>query len=295
MARCLAWSAAALAMSMLPLQARAGDTLTKIAATKRIFVGHRQDEKPFSYVVDGKVVGYATDICLRVIAHLRQALHLAPLQAVFVPVSTATRFIQLGNGSIDLECASTTNNAERRKLAEFSYPYFLATTRYVAQTKNHLTTIADLAGHSVASTSGTVDVDQLNAVNLERHLNISVMLARSHTEAFKMVETGQASAFVMDDILLVGLIASTAHPGDYEISSEAFNRPEPYGIIMPPGDVAFKDAVNRGILALVKSHEIEALYRKWFTQPIAPYGQNLNLPMSPALRAWFASPREYLD
>lgn len=276
-------------------QISAADTLAKIAATGKITIGHRQNELPFSYVVDGQVVGYSTDICRAIVESIRQDLKLDTLQVVYMPVTTATRFILVGNGSIDMECAATTNNAERRKLAEFSYPHFVTATRFVSKKKDALDVVADLAGRSVVSTTGTINIEQLNALNRTQHLNISVMLSRGHKEAFDMVEAGRASAFVMDDILLAGLVASSSRPADFAISSEALSRPEPYGILMPPGDLAFKQLVNREMRRLFESGKIQMLYDKWFQGPVPPAGQNLNLPISNEMKEAFANPREYMD
>lgn len=275
--------------------ASADSVLDKIAQTGRIAIGHREGELPFSYVAGGKVTGYTIDICLRVIDHLKQELGLPRIDVNYVPVTTASRFILVANGLIDMECGSTTNNAERRKLAEFSYPYFITATRFVSRKADRLSTIADLAGRSVVSTTGTVNVEQLNAVNRARNLNISVILRRSHQESFNMVAAGQASAFVMDDILLASLMASSSAPDEFEISREAFNPPQPYGIVMPPGDLTFKEAVNRAMYALFRSGEIETIYEKWFTKPIPPEGRNLHMPLSAELRAIFEDPQEYLD
>lgn len=276
-------------------QTAAADTLARIAETGKISIGHRQNELPFSYVVDGQVVGYSTDICLRIVEGIRRDLKLDNLQVVYVPVTTATRFILVGNGSVDMECAATTNNAERRKLAEFSYPHFVTATRFVSKKKDAMDAVADLAGRSVVSTTGTVNIEQLNALNRTQHLNISVILSRGHKEAFDMVEAGRASAFVMDDILLAGLVASSARPADFTISSEALSRPEPYGILMPPGDLNFKNLVNREMHRLMESGEIQGIYDKWFQGPVPPAGQNLNLPISQELKDAFTNPQEYKD
>lgn len=223
------WRIIALAALLNAANAAAVDTLAKIAQTGKIVIGHRLDERPFSYVADGKVTGYSIDICLRIVDALRETLKLDRIAVEYVPVTTARRFIMIGNGSIDLECAATTNNAERRKQAEFSYPHFVTETRFVSRTAEGLNNIADLAGHSVVSTTGTVSVEQLNALNRTRRLNISVILIRGHQEAFDMVATGRASAFVMDDILLASLIAASSDPSAFAISREALSRPEPYG------------------------------------------------------------------
>ncbi|MCX8997171.1 amino acid ABC transporter substrate-binding protein [Rhizobiaceae bacterium BDR2-2] len=291
----VAFSSILLAALLPSAGAAAADTLAKIAATGTIVIGHRQNELPFSYVVDDNVVGYSTDICLRIVEGIQRELRLDSIEIVYMPATTATRFILIGNGSVDMECAATTNNAERRQLAEFSYPHFVTATRFVSKKKDGMDTIADLAGRSVVSTTGTVNIEQLNELNRTRNLNISVILSRGHKEAFEMVAAGSASAFVMDDILLAGLVASSPTPSDFTISSETLSRPEPYGILMPPGDLAFKDLVNREMRRIFESGEINAIYEKWFMQPVPPTGQNLNLPMSADLKAAFANPQEYED
>lgn len=266
------------------------DTLARIARTGTVVIGHRQGEVPFSYVSDGAVTGYSTEICLRVIEAMRPALGLERLEVTFVPVTTATRFIMIGSGKIDLECAATTNTAERRKLAEFSYPHFVTTTRFVSRRRDGLEKLADLAGRSVVSTTGTINVEQLNALNRALHLNISVILSRSHQDAFDLVHSGRASAFVMDDILLAGLVASSPDPDEFVISQEALSDPDPYGILMPPGDMAFKALFNREMRVLFETGEMERIYDRWFTQPMPPDGRNMNLPLSDEMRAVFAAP-----
>lgn len=273
--------------------ARAEDTLGRIARTGSIAIGHRLGEVPFSYVSDGKVTGYSIDICLRVVEGIRARLGLERLDVTFVPVTTASRFIMIGAGRIDLECAATTNTPERRRLAEFSYPHFVTATRFVSRREDRLEKLADLAGRSVVSTTGTINVEQLNALNRERRMNISVILSRSHQEAFELVRTRRASAFVMDDILLAGLVASAPDPAEFSISREALSAPEPYGILLPPGETAFRDLFNREMLALFESGEIARLYERWFTQPMPPDGRNMKLPLSADLKAVFAAPRLY--
>lgn len=275
--------------------ARAADTLAKIAGTHRIVIGYRHSGPPFSFADNGQVMGYAIDICQAVVKDLAKQLDLSRIDIDYKPVDTASRFIQVNNGSIDMECATTTNTAARRKQAEFSYPYFFTTTNFVSKKSAGLNTIADLAGHTVTATSGTSDLDQLNSVNKKRGLHILVVLRRTHGEAFHMVQTDQASAFVMDHSILAGLVGSSNDPDDYVISQETFSEPEPYGIVMPAGDLAFKNAVNRALAALYASDQIDRIYDKWFVQPIPPHGHSLDLPMSPTLRDWITKPREYLN
>lgn len=273
----------------------AHDTFTRIEERGEIVIGHRMYEMPFSYVANDQVLGYSVELCQRVVESIRQELRLHTLRISYVPVTPATRFVLLASGRIDLECGTTTNNADRRRQAEFSYPHFLSTTRFVSLRSNHFERIADLAGRSVVSTTGSINVGQLRDANRERKLNVSIMLQREHKDAFSLVATGQAAAFVMDDVLLAGLVASTAQPHSFAISNEAFGRAQPYGLLMQRGDLAFKTAVNRHLRAIFESGDIHEIYARWFENPVPPAGQNLRLPMSPELRAVFAAPREYLD
>lgn len=275
------------------MPARSEEALERIRRTGTILIGHRTDEMPFSYLVNGRVTGYATDICLHVVEAMRPELGGERLKVEFVPVTTAARFIMIGSGKVDLECAATTNTPERQKLAEFSYPHFVTATRFVSLRKDGFSTLDDLSGHSVTSVSGTVNIEQLNMLNRQRHLNISVLLSRTHDEAFALVSSGRASAFVMDNILLAGLVASDADPARFSISEEMLSRPEPYGIMMPPGDKAFKALFNREMLKLFTSGEMKKIYDRWFTEPLPPTGTNLSLPLSAEMRAVFADPRLY--
>ncbi|WP_246659100.1 amino acid ABC transporter substrate-binding protein [Rhizobium sp. FY34] len=284
--------AASLSWPMAGMAQEPVDTLGKIARTKTVTIGHRTTELPFSYVVDGKPTGYSIELCQKIIERLSQKLGLDAVTIDYVPVTAATRFVMMRAGKIDMECAATTNNAERRKLVEFSYPHFVTATRYVSKTSEGLHTIADLAGRSVAATTGTVNLEQLNALNRSRGLNISVLLNKGHDDAFGMVETGKASAFVMDDILLAGLVASSARPTDFAISDEPLSPPEPYGIMMPLGDMAFKSEVNAILRQIYTSREIDGIYDRWFQSPVPPAGLSMKLPMSPELKAVFADPKD---
>lgn len=269
--------------------------LSRILSTGKVVIGHRQGELPFSYMVGEEVVGYTTDICLRIVDEIRDHLKLERLDVQYIPVTAATRFVYIKSGKIDLECAATTNNAERRELAEFAFPHFVTSTRFVSRKADGIRTIRDLAGRSVAATTGTINVEQLNALNRSMNLNISVLLSREHSDAFAQVESGKASAFVMDDILLAGLVASSANPQEFVISDEALSRPEPYGIMMHHGDMAFKTIVNEALRKIYTSGEIMKIYDKWFMKPVPPAGTNMNLPMSAELRERFLSPQEYRD
>lgn len=283
-------------LTAVPVQmAAAFGSLDRIRDSQSVRIGFRDSELPFSYVDDGSPTGYSIDLCRAVVENLRARLDLPRLDIVYVPASTANRFVLMRSGKVDIECAATTNNAERRKLVDFSYPHFVTTTRFAAFAKAGVSTIADLSGRSVVSLTGTVNIEQLNAVNRTRNLNISVLLSRDHKEAFAMVETGRAIAFVMDDILLAGLVAESGDPQAFIISREAFAGPEPYGLLLPPGDPDFKAAVNAALRDIYANGQGKALYRKWFMSPIPPNGVNLNLPMSRELETIFDDPREYRE
>lgn len=271
-------------------------TLARIAQTKTVTIGHREDAVPFSYRgPDGTIIGYSTELCQRIAERIRVELGLDELKVAYVPSSAATRFVLVKSGAVDLECTTTTNTPERRKLVDFSYPHFITATRFVSKKRDGLDTIQSLAGRSVASTTGTVNIEQLQALNRAKSLNISVMLAKAHTQAFALVEADRASAFVMDGILLAALVASSADPQAYTISTETFGPPEPYGILVPKDDVAFRTVVDAALEAVYTSGEIRRIYDKWFNAPIPPDGQNLNLPISAELQAVFDNPKAYHD
>jgi glutamate/aspartate transport system substrate-binding protein len=201
----------------------------------------------------------------------------------------------LANGTIDLECGSTTNNADRQKQISFTNTHFLTASRFVSKKSSKLNSIDDLKGKSVVSTSGTTNIKQLTEANAARNLGINIIPAKDHAEAFLMVETDRAVAFVMDDILLASLVAGSKEPGSYVISKDAFSKPEPYGIMLRKDDPAFKKVVDGATAALYQSGQGQKLYDKWFTQKIPPKGLNLNAPISPELKAEFAKPSDSPD
>ena len=271
-------------------------TLRKIHDQRSIALGVRDSAVPFSYL-DGnqKPVGFAIDICLRVVEAIKAELKLPELAVVLTPVTSSTRIPLMANDTIDLECGSTTNNADRQKQVAFSNTYFLTASRFAAKKAAGLTTIASLAGKSVASTSGTVNIAQLNRANTEQKLDLTVLPAKDYAETFLLLETGRVSAVVLDDVLLASLIASAKEPGAYAISDDAFSQPEPYSIMLRREDAPFKAVVDRATAALFRSPDGPALYAKWFLSPIPPRGLVLNLPMTAALTRAFATPSDSPD
>ena len=241
-------------------------TLKKIKETGAITLGFRDSSIPFSYLDDNqKPIGFAMDICYKIVDAVKKELKLSKLEVKLNPVTSATRIPLMANGTIDLECGSTTNNAERQKQVWFTNTHFLTASRFVSKKSSKINKIDDLKGKSVVSTSGTTNIKQLTEANAARNLGINIIPAKDHAEAFLMVETDRAVAFVMDDILLASLVAGSKKPAAYIISDDAFSKPEPYGIMLRKDDVAFKKVVDAATAALYKSPEGAKLYDKWFT------------------------------
>jgi glutamate/aspartate transport system substrate-binding protein len=276
-------------------QAQEAGTLKKIKDTGTITLGVRDTSIPFSYLDDKQSYqGYSIDICMRIVSSVRKQLGMSDLKVVMNPVTSATRIPLMANGTVDLECGSTTNNLERQRQVAFAPTTFITANRLVAKKSANIKTLADMKGKSLVSTSGTSNLKQLVTLNGERNLGINILPAKDHGEAFLMVETGRAVAFGMDDILLASQVATSKNPGDYEITKEALSV-EPYGIMLRKDDPAFKKAVDTAVVNLFKSGEINAIYDKWFMKPIPPKGVNLNWPMSPQLKAAIAKPTDSGD
>jgi glutamate/aspartate transport system substrate-binding protein len=275
--------------------AAAQDTLKKIRDSGTITLGHRDTSIPFSYYDDKQqVVGYAMDICHKVVDAIKAHLKLKKLDVKLNPVTSATRIPLMANGTIQLECGSTTNNLERQKQVWFATTHFVTANRYVAKKSSNIKSLADLKGKTVVSTSGTTNIKWATEENTKRKLGMNIIAAKDHAESFLTVETGRAVAFFMDDILLYSLVANSRNPGDWVIGTEAYTV-EPYGIMLPKDDVEFKKVVNGAINALYKSGEINKIYEKWFLTAIPPKGVNLNVPMSAQFKKVVAKPTDSGD
>jgi glutamate/aspartate transport system substrate-binding protein len=271
-------------------------TLKKVKDTGTITIGYRDSSIPFSYLDDNqKPIGFAIDICRVIVDGVKAELKLDKLQVEFTPVTSSTRIPLLANGTIDLECGSTTNNPERLKQVAFTNTHFLTATRFVSKKASKLETIDDLKGKSVASSSGTTNIKQLTEANAARNLGINIIPAKEHAESFLMVETDRAVAAVLDDILLASFVAGSKDPGAYVISKDAFSKPEPYGIMMRKDDPAFKKVVDAATSTLYKGGDGLKLYDKWFMQKIPPKGLNLNTPIGAELKHEFANPSDSPD
>jgi glutamate/aspartate transport system substrate-binding protein len=270
-------------------------TLKKIKDTGAITLGHRESSVPFSYYDDRQqVVGYAMDLCARIVDGVKSNLKLARLDTKLNPVTSATRIPLMANGTVDLECGSTTNNLERQQQVSFTITHFVTANRFVTKKSANLKVVEDLKGKTIVSTSGTTNIKQITQIGAQKGLNLNILAAKDHAEAFLMVETGRAAAFVMDDILLYSLVAASKSPKDYVISSDALSV-EPYGIMLRRDDAPFKKVVDEAMIATYRGGAINAIYDKWFLKPIPPKGLNLNVPMSDAFKKVIASPTDSGD
>jgi len=270
-------------------------TLKKIKDSGTITIGHRDTSIPFSYYDDKQqVVGYAVDICMGIVDAVKANLKMPKIDVKYNPVTSATRIPLMANGTIDLECGSTTNNLERQKQVAFTITHFVTANRYVAKKSSNIKTLNDLKGKTVVSTSGTTNIKWATEENTKRKLGMNIIAAKDHAEAFLTVDTGRAVAFFMDDILLYSLVATSRNPGDWVIGSEAYTV-EPYGIMLRRDDPDFKKVVDGAVRSLYKSGRINAIYEKWFLKPIPPKGVNLNVPMSAPFKKVVANPTDSGD
>ncbi|HEX4927288.1 MAG TPA: amino acid ABC transporter substrate-binding protein [Burkholderiales bacterium] len=270
-------------------------TLKKIKDSGSITIGHRDASIPLSYLDDnGKPIGYAMDLCHRIVDAVKADLKMPKLQVKYQLVTSANRIPLMANGTIDLECGSTTNNLEREKQVSFTMTHFVTANKFVAKRSAKLNKLEDLKGKTVVSTAGTTNIKQLTKLNEERNLGINIVSANGHPEAFQMVESGRAAAFVMDDILLYGLVANSKNPKQFAISKDALSV-EPYGIMLRKDDPEFKKVVDAAMTKIYKSGEGAKLYAKWFLHPIPPRNINLNVPMSAPLKKVMAQPTDSGD
>jgi glutamate/aspartate transport system substrate-binding protein len=267
-------------------------TLKKIKDTGTITVGHRESSIPFSYLDDKQQpVGYAIDLCMKVVDAVKAELKLPNLKVNLQPVTSSNRIPLLQNGTIDLECGSTTNSTERQKQVSFGPTYFVINVTAAVKKSSNINTLADLNGKTVSATSGTTSVPLLKAYEKTKSTQVKEIYGKDHAESFLLMADDRAAAFVIDDILLAGQIANAKRPGDFKILSESL-RQEPYSMMLRKDDPQFKALVDKTVGGIMKSGEIEKMYNKWFTSPIPPKNLNLNFPMTPAIKEAFKNPND---
>ena len=289
----LATAIAATLISVPAFAAELTGTLKKIKETGTITLGHRDASIPFSYLgtEPGKPIGYSHDIQLKVVEAIKQELGMPELKVRYNLVTSQTRIPLVQNGTVDLECGSTTNNLERQKQVGFSVGIFEVGTRLLSKKSAGITEFENLKGKNVVTTAGTTSERLLKSMNAEKQMGMNIISAKDHGESFLMLESGRAVAFMMDDALLYGEMAKAKKPDDWVVTGKPQSY-EIYGCMVRKGDEPFKQVVDKAIAATYASGEINGIYDKWFTQPIPPKGLNLNFPMSNELKKLVANPTD---
>lgn len=297
MSNTLAATATALALTaaFACAPASAEGHLDRIKSSAEITLGHRESSIPFSYLDDKQQpLGYSLDICYGVVDALKEKLGLPDIKIKYVAVTASTRIPLIANGTLDLNCGSSTNTVERQVQVAFAPTTFITATRFLAKKSSNLNTLADFKGKTIVSTAGTSNIRWVTGANQKQNLGMNIIPAKDHAEAFLTVENDRASAFFMDDILLAGLVATSRNPGEWMISKDAYTI-EPYAIMEPKGDPEFKKVVDDAIVGMMKDGTIDKLYKKWFESPIPPKNVNLNWPMSEELKHALANPSDTAD
>lgn len=273
--------AAALALCAGAVSAQ---TLDAIRGAGRLVIAHREASIPFSYVdAQGRPVGYAVDLCLRIAQAVQKELKLPRMDIGWLPVTPANRIEAIESGRAHLECGSTTNTAERRQRVDYTIAHFIAAARFVVRTDSGVERLDQLAGKTVVSTRGTTNIASLRRLNEEQLLRMRILEAADHAEGFRMVAERKADAFAMDDVLLYGMRARAANPAEFKVVGKPFTI-EPYAIMLRKGDAEFKRIVDSEMRRLIYDGELQRLYTRWFQERIQPGNVVLDLPMSQMLR-----------
>jgi glutamate/aspartate transport system substrate-binding protein len=282
----------ALAQDAAPAPAT-GSTLDRIASQGKVVLGHREASIPLSYIAAGKPMGYSVDVCLKVVAALARHLKRSDLKVEFVQVTSNNRFDMIEKGLVDLECGSTTNTAARRQRVAFTISHFIAASRIVVQSSQPYSRIEDLAGKTVASTLGTTNIDSLKREAQLKTIPLNVVASKDHAEGFAWVVSGKVDGFAMDDVLLFGLRASHSKPQDLKVIGKPITI-EPYALAFALRNPDFKAVVDAELRRLITTRELHQLYDKWFQQPIAPNGINLEMRMPHLMVDSFKFPTDFV-
>lgn len=282
---------ALLAASACSTFAQAEGVLDRVRGGGPLVIAHRESSVPFSYVHEGRAVGYAVDLCLRIAEVVRQKTGRKDMPVQMLQVTPSNRIEAVKSGKADMECGSTTNNAERRKDVAFTIPHFITGARLLVPAASKVERMEDLEGRKLVSTQGTTPLKAAEQANRERLMRIQMVEAPDHEAAVRMVEKGEADAFVMDDVLLYGLASNRADPQALKVMGR-FVTTEPLAIMLPKGDDEFKKLVDAEMRRLISSREIHAIYDRWFMRPIPPTQRALNLPVSYLLRDFWKYPSD---
>lgn len=268
------------------------DTLKKIKDSGAITIGARESSGALSFTLgDGKYAGFHTEMAQRVAADLQKQLGLAKLDVKYQPVTSQNRIPLVQNGTVDLECGSTTNNAARQKDVAFAVTTYVEEVRIATKANSGIKSIADLTGKKVATTTGTTSVQHLRKHERGANVNFEEVYGKDHADSFLLLESGRADAFVMDGQIVAGLISKSKNPADFKVVGEVLSV-EPIACMMRKDDPAFKKAVDDSIKNMIKTGDLAKLYDKWFMQPIPPANTKVGLPLSEATKAAWANPND---
>jgi glutamate/aspartate transport system substrate-binding protein len=286
------WIAAALTAALSAGAAHAADTLTKIKETASAVMGVRESSGALSYTLgDGKYAGFHVEVCEKVLADVQKKLGLAKMEVKFQPVTSQNRIPLVQNGTVDIECGSTTNNAARQKDVSFAVTTYVEEVRIAVKANSGITSIGQLNGRNVATTTGTTSVQLLRKHERATGVDFKEVFGKDHADSFLLLETGRADAFVMDGQILAGNIAKSKAPADYKIVGEVLSV-EPIAIMVRKDDPNFKKMVDDSLVAMMKSGDMAKLYDKWFVQAIPPSNTKVGLPASDATKMAWASPND---
>ncbi|RTL23357.1 MAG: amino acid ABC transporter substrate-binding protein [Burkholderiales bacterium] len=276
----------------LTTTASAGPVLDRIKTSGRIVIAHREASVPFSYLLpDGRPVGYAVDLCLKVAEAVRQRLKMPSLNPQFMLVTPANRIQAVVDGKADLECGSTTNNAERREKVAFTVPHYITGARYLVRANSGITDLAQFEGRTLVSTKGTTPLKSITQANSERALHIKIVEAPDNAKAMGMLAAGQVDGFVLDDVQLYGIVSARPDADRFEVVGKLLTI-EALAIVLPKNDPEFKAIVDDEMKRLIASREAHAVYERWFMKPIPPKNTSLKLPMNYLLKDFWKYPSD---
>ena len=271
--------------------AQAGDTIAKVKASGEITMGVRDSSGALSYTLgDGKYAGFHYELCQRIVANLEKAVG-KKLTVKYLPVTSQNRIPLVQNGTVDIECGSTTNNATRQKDVAFALTTYVEEVRIAVKANSGITSLGQLNGKKIATTTGTTSVQLLRKHERAQNVNFNEIFGKDHAESFLLLESGRADAFVMDGQILAGNIATSKSPADYKIVGEVISV-EPIAIMLRKDDPAFKKVADDTLRDMMKSGEMAKSYDKWFLQPIPPKNTRVGLPVSDATKNAWANPND---
>ena len=278
--------------AVLAVGAAHADTLKKIKDSGSITIGTRESSGALSYTLgDGKYVGFHTEMANRIAADLQKQLGLGKLEVKYQPVTSQNRIPLVQNGTVDLECGSTTNNETRQKDVSFAVTTYVEEVRIATKANSGINGIKDLVGKTIATTTGTTSVQTLRKHERANGVDFKEVFGKDHADSFLLLESGRADAFVMDGSILAGNISKSKNPADFKLVGEVLSV-EPIACMLRKDDPAFKKAVDDSIKGMIKSGELAKLYDKWFMQPIPPTNTKVGLPMSEATKQAWANPND---